>query len=476
MKIVIFSMTPLFPKQVMGGSQRILQLIATHLGQLGHEVTIVCTKRWDSLKSFKWSKNVKVVPIFNFKQPYPNPYATQPYNIANAISDIGSKLSKADRFYMHDSAFIFPYVYKHYKNLPVISSLRDFVYSETLQGAFLFSSDILILSSDYAKDVYMNTVGRFFPSLINRTKVIPNGIDWTLVKRTTPKSILKYIGLKSVSGKKILLHPHRPEIEKGIMHTISVVEKLVYDYGHKDILVLVPKWIETKNNPELQKQYKNILSKINGLGLSKNFHFHGWIPYNLIGEYYSLGSITLCLGNYPETFGNVSYESIGCGTPVIATNIGPNRNNLRGYAKLIQYDDDNEAAKIANGILKKKCSPKLNSFKISAFKKTYSSKRMCSLYTRTIVDARRQRLLSYKNEKAESIKFVHISPWIIPCSDSFYNELSGKNVDKSQISNLLIIWGKYKFSNFPRDILTKQQLQKGLATGIYTPAIKIRAV
>src|SRR5690606_20164324 len=89
MNILMFSMTPLFPDRAMGGAQKQLKRIALHLGELGHDVTLLATRRSDSLTPFQWSERVRVLPIFRFKQPYPEPYATPVYNIAAAIQDLG---------------------------------------------------------------------------------------------------------------------------------------------------------------------------------------------------------------------------------------------------------------------------------------------------------------------------------------------------------------------------------------------------
>ena len=47
-KIAVFSMTPLFPEQALGGAQKQLKKVALHLGGLGHRVTILCTQRRDN--------------------------------------------------------------------------------------------------------------------------------------------------------------------------------------------------------------------------------------------------------------------------------------------------------------------------------------------------------------------------------------------------------------------------------------------
>ncbi len=44
MKIVMFSINPLYPDKVTGGASKHLYHIARHLGELGHQVEIVCAQ------------------------------------------------------------------------------------------------------------------------------------------------------------------------------------------------------------------------------------------------------------------------------------------------------------------------------------------------------------------------------------------------------------------------------------------------
>jgi hypothetical protein len=84
-------------------------------------------------------------------------------------------MQRADRFYIHDGEFVFPYVYR---GKPTVVGLRDNVYPETIQGAFHFEGHRLIVISEYARQFFLQTVGRFFPELPERLKVIRNSIDW----------------------------------------------------------------------------------------------------------------------------------------------------------------------------------------------------------------------------------------------------------------------------------------------------------
>ncbi len=107
---------------------------------------------------------------------------------------------------MHDGEFLFPFAYR---KVPTVVSLRDNVYPETLHGSFLFQGDRLILISEYSRQYFLHTAGRFFPDYAERATVIYNGVDWAHFKPTPPREILDLIPVQP-GAYPILLHPHRP--------------------------------------------------------------------------------------------------------------------------------------------------------------------------------------------------------------------------------------------------------------------------
>ncbi len=346
MKIAMFSMTPLFAEKSMGGAQKQLKKVALHLAQQGHEVTILCTRRSDAMQPFRWHENLLVQPTFRFKQPFPEPYATPPYNIAAAIQDMGDLLAQSDVFYSHDGGLIFPYVYQ---DIPAVVSLRSILFSETLQSGFLFQGDALILPSRHTANVWQHTAGRFFPGWEERVHVIHNGLDFDVYQPTPPQRILEMIPVDPAQHR-IVLYPHRPEAPKGILQTIAVADLLVNRYGMDDLRVLVPQWIDTGLSADVRQFYNDLEADIARRGLAEHFVFHGWVGDDLMPEYLSLGDVTFALGSYVETFGNVPYESLACGTPVIAARVGPYRQMLPP-SLLVDYDDIEAAAARAAQIL-----------------------------------------------------------------------------------------------------------------------------
>jgi glycosyltransferase involved in cell wall biosynthesis len=434
MRIVMFSINPLFPDRVMGGAPKHLQNIAIYMGEQGHKVVILCTRSPESSEPFHWHENVRVLPTLPFKQPFPQPYAVPAYDIADILQQVGEHLSTADRFYMHDGELLFPYLYA---NVPTVISLRDNVYPETIHGGFLFSAHKLILISEYSRGYYESTVGRFFPDLSDRIEVIHNGLDWSRMKPTPPSEELLRKFPFDPSQHTIILHPHRPEPTKGIPQTLAVVDLLVNQYGLTDIKTLIPRWLDVQNTPELREFYDKISKEVSDRGLEEHVIFHDWLPQRLLPEYYSMGAVTFSLGSFPESFGNAVYESLGCGTPSIAARIATHRELLPDHLiDKVDYNDAETAAKIAYEIIttKRRTSPET----LGYLHDNYGIERQLSRYAEVILNAEVAQPLQYHHKTiGETTRFT-LAPWCYVNSKGLvYHDFYANYVSLGVLTELL---------------------------------------
>lgn len=443
MKIIMFSINPLFPDRVMGGAPKQLQKVAIHLGELGHAVIVLCTRPADGPDSFRWHENVLVKPILRFKQPFPQPYAAPAYDIANAFHEVAAHLQDADRFYMHDGEFLFPFAYQH---VPTVVSLRDNVYPETILGGFLFQGDTLIAISDYSRRLYLHTMGRFFPGLAERLVVVANGVDWAQYRPTPPNEILRLIPVNPATDL-ILLHPHRPEPDKGLTETIAVADRLVHHFGLTNLKVLTPRWLAEGLSPEVAAFYADRQEEIRARGLTAHFVFHDWVPQALMPQYYSLGHLTLSLGTFVESFGNTVYESLGCGTPAIATRVSTHRELLPDvYLAKVHVGDVESAAALAANILREKQSP--SAAALAYLHQHYGVERQLAGYKDAILNARRRGPLLYRFPPLTEETHYCLTPWVYEWEGGFYHDFRASHQQIPELSKLR--------RQFP-DTFTRQQ-------------------
>lgn len=433
MNIVLFSITPLFPDQDMGGAQKHLRYIANELGLRGHEVHVLCTRRHDNVAPFRWGDNVQVHPILRFKQPFPNPYDTGVVNLANIVQDLGDFLARADRFYIHDGEMLFPYVYE---NIATVVGLRDNVYPETLKGAFLFRGHRVVVPSNYSAKVFRATVGRFFPELPDRLRVITNGIDWDHFQYTEPGEIRDIIPIDDLT-RPILLHPHRPEPSKGLAQTLTVAQKLVYDYGVDDLLVLVPRWLGADRDPGVQEYYDEITARIASAGLTRHIQFHEWVPPRLMPQYYSMGTVTFSLGHFVESFGNSVYESLGCGTPTIAARIATHRELLPdGLLDRVDFDDNDAAAAIAHEIITNK--RRTSDQTMAYLHEHYDFRDQLAQFAQVIAGAEIAQPMTYTPTPRSIDTRYTLAPWCYRSERGIYHDFQADYLQSEALNALLL--------------------------------------
>ncbi len=404
--IAVFSMTPLFPDFAMGGGQKQLKKVALHLGELGHKLSILSTQRDGSLHPFLWHENVLIKPILRFKQPYPEPYFTPLYHIANAVREVGTAIARADIHYSHDGGLIFPFVYQ---DIPTVISLRSILFPETLQCAFLFQGDEWILPSEHTRASYEAAVAQFSPTIGQRMHAIHNGFDWDKFRFTQPKEIFSVIP-REVANHPVMLFPHRPEEPKGIYEVIQVAKKLVSERGWQDLRVLVPRWLDAESEPGNLAYYDKLRSAIAAAGLNENFVFHDWINDALIAEYYSLADVTICIGSYVETFGNTPFESLGCGTPPILSRVAPYRDLLPDeHIDRVDFGDIDAAVECADAILREK--RRTSSATMQYLKAEFSQAKMVSRYANVILNAVKKPRLTYRIPRLDVETRYRLAPW-----------------------------------------------------------------
>lgn len=463
-KVAIFSMTPLFPDFAMGGGQNQLKKIALHLGEQGHQLTILSTRHAaGSQQPFAWHENVRIQPVLRFKQPYPEPYFTPLYHIGNAMRYVGQALESADVHYSHDGGLIFPYVVQ---DIPTVISLRSIIYPETLQSALLFQGDEWILPSEHTRASYAAVVGQFAPAARERMHTIHNGFDWDFFCYTAPDEIFALLP-RGIAQRPTLLFPHRPDPGKGIEQSLQLVEKLLRDYGWHDLCLLVPRWLDADTEPNNRAYFARLRRLVHAAGLGEHVLLHDWVSEALLPQYYSLADLTLCIGNMVETFGNTVFESLGCGTPVIAARVSTYRDLLPdAHIERVDYGDIAGTAALADAILRKK--QRSSSATLSYLQAHFSQDVMVRAYADVILQARKRPPLLYKVQAFRADMRYQLAPWCVRSHHrGIYHDFRSDYTEDQALLGLLAEHPQ----GFPGAAAGAQDLHSWLDEGFVVPVI-----
>ena len=457
-------MTPLFPEFAMGGGQVQLKKVALHLGEQGHQLKILSTRREGSQTPFRWHENVEIQPILRFKQPYPEPYFTPLYHIANAMRYVGDAIAEADVHYSHDGGLIFPYVYR---DKPTVISLRAIIYPETMQCAFLFQGDEWILPSEHTRASYEAAVAQFAPNVGERMHAVHNGFDWDALRYTEPDAIYEVIP-RDLADHPILLFPHRPDAGKGIFEVIDVARSLVHERGWRDLRVLVPRWLDAESEPSSRAYFETLRRRIHEAGLSEVFVFHDWISEALIPQYYSLADVTLSIGNCVESFGNTPFESLGCGALPIVSRVATYRDLLPDeHINRVDYGDIEATVALAHDILSE--SRRTSPATLRYLKAHFSLEAMVKRYADVILNAVKKPPLNYSVPVLDGETKYSLAPWcFIAGKRGIYHDFRSQYLN----DQTLIALASEHPTGFAGAAVDAAQLRAWLDEGYIVPQIR----
>ena len=298
-----------------GGSSKVVKDVCIDLACHGHSVTLLCGATADNSIAYELAPGVNVQPELPYRQSWQDTWLVPPADMSRIIMTVAARACDADRIVVFDSHFLFPDVFPI--DVPVVWSLRDFVYVQAMQGSMAFRRDLLVTPSNYIRDAYCDAVGGWLPGIRDRVVAVKNGIN---LERYGPRDPSRVRTLLGVGNAPLLLFPHRPEQAKGLGVALHLCERLAKgDLPHVRLLIL--RGTDIAIMPAVRDFYSQLDREIERLGISHNVIFHDWVQPDEMPEIYSASSATLCLGDIVEACSNTTLESTACGTPVVAYNI-----------------------------------------------------------------------------------------------------------------------------------------------------------
>lgn len=156
----------------------------------------------------------------------------------------------------------------------------------------------------------LNYISKYFPA---EYKVIPNGIDTSHYR---PDGPLRH---EYNDGKLNILFVGRLEERKGIDDLIYACSHVKKDFPNFRLIIVGP-------GLKLRYKYELLAKRL----LPDQVVFTGFVPFNLLAEYYRTADIFCAPATGGESFGIVLLEAMSSGTPVVATDIA-------GYSSVLTH-------------------------------------------------------------------------------------------------------------------------------------------
>ncbi len=149
----------------------------------------------------------------------------------------------------------------------------------------------------------------------DKVKVIPPGVDTV---RFSPGDCKEARSVLDVPAKYLLFSLSRIDPRKGLDLLISAVGEAMRI--ERDIMLIIG-----GGSKDMGEEERNELAKLKqlaeGLGISRNVVFTGYLPDEIVSTYYRASDIFIIPSRY-EPFGLTILEAMAVGTPVIATKHG----------------------------------------------------------------------------------------------------------------------------------------------------------
>ncbi len=343
-KLKIIVLVDTFLPEYFGGIQKSVLNEIEYFKNLGIKVEVVTRRMGDDIPT---EFDLKGIKIYRLKTPVKGKkyYRLYPFFVYKYTPEIVKRLIERDKkniIYSHDSFFTLG-VLRNIKNVPLFfrfhaplsleiqiqqdseekyGKLKKFApfarrFFYHFEKKAVMSSKFLLTTSEYMK------------SLIEKYYRLHKEKEIMQVPLCINKNRFKFCHnplafrkkLKLPSDKKILFTLRRLVVRTGIDRLIQAMRYVVDKYRNVILLIGGEGYLRNK-----------LMGLIRELDLQENVRLLGFIPEEKLVDYYSVADFFVLPTYEMEGFGLVSIESMSCGTPVIATPVGANKEVVGGFS------------------------------------------------------------------------------------------------------------------------------------------------
>ena len=173
--------------------------------------------------------------------------------------------------------------------------------------------DRVIATTEREKAVLVESCG----ASANRIGVVPCGVNTRIFRPIDRDAARAKVGL---GGEKVVLFVGRIEPLKGVDLLMNAFASLPAKDGTKLVII---------GGDEERDDEIDLLSRLSDrLEVQNRVVFLGAVNHELMPYYYNAADVCVVPSHY-ESFGLVALESLACGTPVVATDVGDLTNIIR---------------------------------------------------------------------------------------------------------------------------------------------------
>jgi len=227
-------------------------------------------------------------------------------------------------------------------NTPIISHIHtNLLYEPSVKNQKIAKATTRFLAvSQYIKNEILKV------GIKKDIRIVYNGLDSSLFNKQQSGAINRsQLGFKDNDF--IAVFWGRLVPKKGIKELLLAMQQLKQ---HQDIKLLV---IGAINYEDTSTQTNSFIEELKAIAkeLQDKIVFTGFIPYDKIANYLSIGNVAVIPSRINEAFGMTCIEACAMGLPVIATNDGGIPETLVEQKHILLNKEGDLTTQIANAIL-----------------------------------------------------------------------------------------------------------------------------